>query len=281
MEIRLVTKAEAQPAAAVIAAAFNRPMRVDELLRCVELQPDGCFIALLDDRVVGTVEAVDFGSFAYLGLMTVDPARRRLGIGRALMERVLGWLDGRGTPAVLLDATPMGYPLYASLGFQDRDEARTFQAPEPGCLVAPEDGKVQVQALTPGDLDEVLAFDAEAFGAERGVLWRSYLRDHPGRAFFTRGAGGQVNGCLMARPRSLGPWTASDPEAARALLRAALELEYESPPTVVVPGVNVDGGGMLESCGFTLQRSIRHMQRGGPAHRRREWVYGQASYALG
>ena len=281
MEIRLIAEAQVEPAAAVIAAAFNRPVQVNELRRSLVLQPDGFFIAVLNDRVVGTVEAVDFGPFAYLGLMTVDPGCQRRGIGRALMERILGWLDGRGTPAVLLDATPVGYPLYASLGFEDLDEARTYQAADLHCPAVPDAGEVQVQALAPGDLEDVLAFDAGIFGAERQALWCSYLSDHPGRAFITRGAGGRVNGCLLARPRSLGPWTASDPAAARALLHAALGLEYEAPPTVVVPGANVDGGRLLESCGFVLQRSIRHMQRGGPALRRRECVYGQASYALG
>lgn len=85
--------------------------------RVVTLEPHGCFVASLDGRDVGTVSAVVFDSVAWIGLMLVDPSVRRRGVGRAIMEHALAWLEQRQVATVRLDATPLGQPLYEQLGF--------------------------------------------------------------------------------------------------------------------------------------------------------------------
>src|SRR6266567_1475892 len=85
--------------------------------RFLSLQPDGCFVAELDGEPVGTVTTCVFGTVAWVGMMLVDPGKRGRGVGRALMARALAFLDSRGVRGVRLDATPLGEPLYRSLGF--------------------------------------------------------------------------------------------------------------------------------------------------------------------
>src|SRR5512136_2677608 len=116
ISIRNLSAADIEAADRIAQAAFGTPEnRVAEMQRFLEMQPDGWFVAEQSGLLLGMVGAVDYGAFAYIGMMVVWPEFQGRGIGRLLMERLLGWLDQRGTPS-LLDATEMGYPLYKKLG---------------------------------------------------------------------------------------------------------------------------------------------------------------------
>jgi GNAT superfamily N-acetyltransferase len=93
-------------------------------LRFLAMQPDGCFVAELDGVPVGTTVAVVFysipgrtGPVAWIAMVLVDPGHRNRGIGTALMEHALKFLDARKVPSIRLDATPLGQPIYEKLGF--------------------------------------------------------------------------------------------------------------------------------------------------------------------
>ncbi len=55
-----------------------------------------------------------------------EPAWRRKGIARALMQRVMEWAAAEGIDRVLLHASDAGRPLYRSLGFVPTNEMRWF-----------------------------------------------------------------------------------------------------------------------------------------------------------
>jgi GNAT superfamily N-acetyltransferase len=55
-----------------------------------------------------------------------EPAWRRKGIARALMQRIMGWATTQGIDRVLLHASDAGRPLYRSLGFVPTNEMRWF-----------------------------------------------------------------------------------------------------------------------------------------------------------
>ena len=50
--------------------------------------------------------------------MSTDPAHRRLGYGRQVMQALMAWFEEQGIPRVDLRATPDGQPLYESFGFR-------------------------------------------------------------------------------------------------------------------------------------------------------------------
>ena len=53
-----------------------------------------------------------------------EPAHRRRGLARRLMQEILAWCHGRGITRVTLHASDDGRPLYESLGFVATNEMR-------------------------------------------------------------------------------------------------------------------------------------------------------------
>src|SRR5438477_13073544 len=81
--------------------------------RFLSLEPQGCFVAVLNSEVVGTVATTSYGrELAWIGMMLVHPDHRRKGIARRLMLRALEYLKGKEVQCIGLDATPAGQPLY-------------------------------------------------------------------------------------------------------------------------------------------------------------------------
>jgi predicted N-acetyltransferase YhbS len=288
LKIRSMRESDLPAADRLLQAAFARPSSfVAHARLTIELQPDGVLVAEDQGKLLGTVGAVDYGRLAYIGLMAVDPARQSAGIGRAIMDHLLAWLDERGCPMALLDATDRGALLYEKLGFVDdatafvyellgEDRARRSRAATNGL------SPTIVRPAAVDDLPEVIALDAAHFGADRARLHRALWDEFQSRWFVARDSVGQLVGYLVDRDPVIGPWVATSTAVAEQLLLAALALEHSRPPLVMVPRGNMLAVELLVAQGFVQQRRLRHMRRGGegppgnPAA-----LYGQSSFAHG
>ncbi len=62
--------------------------------------------------IAGPIEVV-----AYVFNVYVEPAHRRRGLARQLMDHIVAWTPGAGFDTVELHASDQGRPLYASMGF--------------------------------------------------------------------------------------------------------------------------------------------------------------------
>src|SRR5438445_3729550 len=100
--------------------------RLDDWRMLLRLAPAGAFAALLDARegsdvsnrsIVGTSIGIDYGGFAWIAMMIVDPACRGRGVGRSLLEAAMDAVPSNRP--IRLDATPVGRPLYQRYGFED------------------------------------------------------------------------------------------------------------------------------------------------------------------
>src|SRR5215831_10415209 len=88
--------------------------------RFLDLQPDGCFVGLWDGLPVSTITTFLFGKTAWIAMVLVEASHRGRGIATALLEHTLSLVDGSGIRVVRLDATPLGLPVYARLGFVEQ-----------------------------------------------------------------------------------------------------------------------------------------------------------------
>jgi hypothetical protein len=264
-------------------AAFRSSSRRDELAFYRSLQPNSWLVATMDSAPVGVGGVTCYGPFAWLGLMAVDPAMQRRGIGQALVEALIVRAHELGCTTVLLDASDAGAPVYARVGFVEDDRVRVYARESQTVPVEGNPEAAQrVTPLTRDDLPALVDFDTRHFGASREDLLVASLHLYADRVFATRDESGALTGYLVAQEQRFGPWVAATPETAETLLGHALTLPYATAPSVLVPALNRDATDLLERTGFRSSRELRHMRHGGePALQRRERICGQASFAIG
>ncbi len=250
---------------------FSRSL---ELHRNLAIQPDGWLIAERDGEPVGIVGVTNYGPFAYVGLMAVDPKAQRQGIGQLLMEALIA----RENPTLQLDATPSGAPLYRMFGFVNDGEAALYEQVQPSATIA----HPQVRHMQPDDLPMVAAFDIPLFGADRSRVLERLLSELPDRAFVAHDDTGRLSGFLFAQAATLGSWVATTPALASALIDTALVEAPIERPRVLIAKSHPYADAILVERGFVLQRTLEHMRRG-PAQTwgQPDQRYGLTSFALG
>lgn len=253
--------------------------RIPRIQRYQRLQPDGWFVAMLDDAPAGVVGAIDYGPFAYSGLLGVHPYAQRKGIGTALMTQIVNWLDQRHCPMVLLDATSASVPLYRKLGFVMDDKVTLFQLDH---VIETRTAPPNVRLMRAEDIPALSAFDAPIFGAPRRTVLEAVLSECPGRAFVAHDDHDEIAGYVFAQANVLGPWATTTPDTAEALLAAALPCYAGRAARVIVPGANTTAQALLQRYGFHPQAERRHLRRGGVAHPGdRAHLYAQVSFVIG
>ena len=174
-------------------------------------------------RIVATTAALSYGGrFAWISMVLVGGEYRRRGVATALLRQAMDELaTARLTP--VLDATPDGSAVYRRLGFEDswgfhrlirreRQRAPATPRPQATCVVRP---------ISDADWRKVLAYDAAAFGAERGAVLAG-LRGRLPAAELMAERDGNVAGFLLGRDgrlaQHIGPLIAEDEAVACALL---------------------------------------------------------------
>jgi GNAT superfamily N-acetyltransferase len=244
--------------------------------RLIELQPDGGYVAELDGAACGTVTTCRFGPVAWVAMMLVQAALRGRGIGRALMVRALEDLDARGVRSVRLDATPLGRPLYESLGFVAEAEFTRFQG-----VLPPAEGRPELATVRLDEVWEALStLDRSATATDRGRLLRRIAEESPDSLRVAADEpGGSIAGYLMSRPgskaRQIGPCIALGPAGARLLADAARRYAGEN-VFVDVPDEHAEAAAVVRSWGLAAGRHLTRMTRGEPVAERREWIWASA-----
>jgi predicted N-acetyltransferase YhbS len=277
--IRDLEDTDLATADAILKAAFQGSSRLQDLRLYRQIQPDGWFIASQLGDAIGMVGAINYGAFAHVGLMAVHPDVQRQGVGLTLMQFLLARLEQQQVPLVVLDASEVGRPLYDRLGFVAYDETFVFQLQSKPARLAQ---MPHIQTISILDLDELVQWDTDVFGANRRKVFQALLDVFPDRAFLQRDADEQLVGYLFAQKNRIGPWVMLQSCNAEELLLAALALPYEEPFSVTVPAVNREAIELLQCHGFERVRTNRHMGKGivGPPGQRQK-IYAQTSLAVG
>src|ERR1700752_2952423 len=100
--------------------------------RLLKNSPRGGFVMEHDCTVVGTATTINYESrFARIGMVLVDPEYRKQGIGTALLEKTIEYLEMSRIATMKLDATPQGKPIYTKLGFVEEYEIERWMLKRP------------------------------------------------------------------------------------------------------------------------------------------------------
>jgi GNAT superfamily N-acetyltransferase len=235
--------------------------------RCLDLEPAGCFMADLDAVPVGTVATCLFGPVGWIAMMLVDAAARGRGVGRALMEHALAYLEQRQVRCIRLDATPLGRPLYEKLGFVSEYLLHRYEG-----LLPPRAPVPEVTTATPEQREQAVQLDHLVSGADRGKL---LLRLFESEAVRVVQAEGRLEGFLSARlgARALqigpcmaharaGPLLLADACQRYAGQFVYLDLQEDHPATT-----------LAREWGLTTQRPLLRMFRGEQPEEQRELLW--------
>ncbi len=227
--------------------------------RFLGASPQGCFVAEVDGKVVGTATTITYENrFAWIGMVLVDPEFRGRGIGTRLLERTIEFLDEAGIATLKLDATPQGKPIYEKLGFVTEFEIERWTLERSA-------GEETERAAVTHELDNILVWDREIFGADRRALLRSLHRDAP-EFTLTVERGRELLGYTFGRRGSradhVGPWVARDEAAARELSGEFLRRSQRARVFVDAVTQNPFARALLREKGFAFARPLTRMVRG-------------------
>ena len=217
-------------------------------------------VAVLDDRIVGTITAINYANtVAWIGMMLVDRDYRGRGISKLLLLDAIDKLNK--CKSIKLDATPAGRPVYLKLGFID--EYTLYRMTNPSVSnISPSDNLIETEKMRPGDIPKVAAFDKEIFGADRTELITLLYETCPELAWFIKENNRVVGFCLGRQGQNftqIGPVNASSKKYAEALIRSAINQMTGRALVVDIPAAKSETKAWLETCGFISQRPFDRM----------------------
>jgi predicted GNAT family acetyltransferase len=219
-----------------------------------------CLVAEYDNKVVGTVTAINYSNqLAWIGMALVDKDLRGQGIGKMLLTTIIGNL--KNIKSIKLDATPAGQPLYQKLGFKEEHTIFRMICTATNSLPA-EDIENKPTRPDKKSFLEILELDKYIFGADRSSLLQTLFQNYPQRVFVLK-RNNKVEGYIFGRDgRSynyLGPGFANSSESTKILIATALKSPENQTVAVDVlydKNVLIE---WLEIIGFEKQRQFTRM----------------------
>ena len=240
------------------AAGWNQLARDWEIF--LHLSPNDCRVAIKQDNVVGTVTTIRYQNFfCWIGMVLVDPACHRQGIGMHLLKEALQILDNEET--IKLDATTAGREVYLKLNFVDEYHLIRMSAIAAGEKLK----ELDARPLRKSDLSSVVEFDREIFGADRQPLLEWMLEGARQFAFLIEEKKEILGFCLGRHGHNfthIGPVIAKNSGIAKNLVSAALRNCIGRPVILDVLRFEPAWIEWLTSIGFVKQRPLIRMYRG-------------------
>ena len=225
--------------------------------RLLALEPNGCFAAVRDGRLVGTTTTTTYGNeLAWIGMVLVDPQERRQGIATQLMNVALEYLKDK-VATVKLDATAQGKPVYEKLGFQAESVLERWSGTA---------NARNAETSKDDAIHDLLALDRVAFTADRSKLIEKLIDDASVPPVLLRAANGALSGYALARKGTnadyVGPVVAEDQHHVESLLDQVLSALPGRRVYIDFNTECVAGTSVLSDRGFVKERDLIRMSAG-------------------
>ena len=225
------------------------------------VDPNGFFLARLDDVPVAAISVVNHGSEdAFLGLYICRPEWRGKGIGLTIWNHAL---EHAGTRSIGLDGVPAQEGNYRASDFVRTGASLRHEGRLPARAM------LGVRAATSGDTSALIELDTRACGFARPEFLRAWVsrNDHM-RASRVRAQDGRIEGFATWRAcragTKIGPIITPDSISALELIADIANLRPNGPLIIDVPEANVALCTELEAEGFIVTFATARMYRGRP-----------------
>jgi GNAT superfamily N-acetyltransferase len=231
-----------------------------------------------EGRVVATAATLPYGGrCAWISMVLVAGDHRRKGLATRLLSRCIDDVLAAGLVPVL-DATPAGRMVYQPLGFQDAWSFQRLVAPAPRADNAEIPADITIHRVNDKNWPGLKAYDAAAFGADRGAVI-ARLRDRLRGIDLFAIRQDRCVGMLLGRDgrvaSHLGPLIAENDVVAQALLTHAFRI-VPGPVFIDLADTKIAVRQWLEDRGFAPQRPFTRMLYG----RSTSFDDGQRTYAV-
>lgn len=242
-----------------LCAGWNQT--TNDWTRLLNLEPDGCFLALWEGRPAGTATAICYGAdVGWIGMVLVHPELRRRGVATALVQNCVTYLAER-VRCIKLDATPDGKKVYERLGFQVEWALTRWQRtapPAPGHTVVGTPIHAQ-------DWPEIAVRDAAIFGANRTPLLRLLAHDSE-VTWVTKQGDGTIGSYGMARAGVhagyIGPVISLQGQFERHMIQWLMQHLCQEVVYWDIPDGNVAAVNLAQRLKFSRQRPLLRMWMG-------------------
>jgi len=202
-------------------------------------------------------------NLAWISMVLVTAARRRSGLGTALLRHCIE--EVRANDGVAgLDATEQGRPIYLPLGFRDLYKISRWHLDPAKDPVAPPAG-LSIRPFVLTDLPKLAAYDRPRSGMERPSLLAHLATRQPGLAWIAETPSGKLMGFSLGREgrgaHSIGPVIA-DTEAVALALMSKATVSAKGSFIVDVPDAHGEIRIWLEKQGAVSPRAYMRMTLG-------------------
>ncbi|MEM3627074.1 MAG: GNAT family N-acetyltransferase [Candidatus Bathyarchaeia archaeon] len=169
----------------------------------MELEPEGCFIALDGVERVGIVTAVCYGKLGWIGNLLVKPENRLRGIGSRLLKHAMDYLGKKGAKTIGLYSYVETVPFYEKFGFKCGSRFIRFAIQS----LSKQTGYGAPEGMDEADMPDVIELDSACGYYSREKLLRRILADSSDLCYVAR-KNGKLVGFIMADwyRREIGPW---------------------------------------------------------------------------
>lgn len=249
-EIRLLTAGDI-PRLVELSTEVGWNQTPNDWLRFLALEPDGCFCIECEGQIAATATAIRYAQqLGWVGMVITSGAWRGRGFARMLVARAIESFEQDRVATVKLDASDLGRPVYAKLGFVDEYPVERW------IRDTRQEGSPQARPSVWGPA-KTQAVDLAAFGADRGRL----LEHLAGSGYAALAA----DGYSMDRPgrlyRHLGPCVAATFATARELISDFHARHPEPAQWDLCPG-HPHAARLATAFGFRPIRTLMRMRRG-------------------
>jgi GNAT superfamily N-acetyltransferase len=278
LEIRLLFESDI-PAAMELKEAAGWNQTEADWHRLLSLEPNGCFGAVKDERLVGTTTTTIYGELAWIGMVLVEPQQRRQGIAAKLMNAAVEYLEGK-VETIKLDATALGQPVYEKFGFEVESEVERWAGTASSTA-----GESHSAVVDDAAVRDLLNLDRLAFNADRSQLIEKLIADACVPPVLIRNADGTLSGYALARSGTtktyIGPVVARERQVVETLLDRTLEQLSGRDVYIDINKECVTDASLLSARGFVKERDLIRMVKGGPTQKTSPMVVAIAGPEVG
>ncbi len=278
------------------AAAEGWNPGLDDAAAFYAADPDGFFVAIVDDRPVAGVSVIRQGSisggpgYGFLGLYLCLSEYRGKGLGWAVWQAGINYLAGC---TVALDGVVDQQDNYRKSGFELAYRNIRFSGRVPEhwskAEVMPQDGDTVVRPVLPADLDQLVELDRSLGGVERRKYlshWfgntdnrQTLLLEQRNAAGAVIVAAGTIRRCI--KDYKIGPLLAPDATSATRLLMGLCARVGAENIVIDVPEPNGQAMALVANAGLQPVFETARMYKGIPPEATLDSIFAVCTLELG